>query len=836
MADIIETVPFNFDELYSGIKTKFEERGYDIEEGSNTSQLITAMTYLTSMLNVNTAVNVNETILSLSTRRDNALQDARVLGYEIQHKLSYRYKIKIVLAAGNHTIPKYSMFTIEGKTFYYLGKQLELTDVLEGQEIEIILTEGTLYKYSENTDVLSITTSMITDSSGIDIPQYYIDIPYIDVEENGIEVYVTYYDDFGNLIQREEWKKSLHFLIDADTTLKKQFIRLDSIDYKTPRIYFSLSGVGEGLRVGSIVEMNVLTTSGVDGSIEDLTNVAGIIHTLENVEITEISLIAEGTDEEDITSIKENAPKFYNSANRAVTKLDYEAICNRQTTVNTSLVWGGDDEFPKCPGHIWFSFLPSRFDRSFTQDVFNTNYILNDWGDISWDYSIDDETDEFNTQLSLANTFYNNRFIQDSEIRSYEYNDDGQLINPGVWDVLDNYKIPTLEFHNRHPVFLDFEYDINIVRYNITDSKTAIHQDVFDTINGFFTGTNDNIKLEQFEVEYFHSSLQKRIDTILTDVTGFTDDVLTRLLLTKKNVAQENYVSSYRDIFISLAVPFENYFDSNGYLLYDKLPNIDTANFIEYNGEIGKDLYVDWSLIESDINNEISQQSNDVITASIRIKNTETITLTENQIEVEFEHIKIIPDDPTLLEKVQPTFVFDSIQVYLNDVKLEYLTDWNMEPTHLNKITLLCTVNEGDILIVNTANACGTYYLFNSYKKYITVQLYVNASGFSEESITNFDYTLPKSYLTTLEGFYDYTIDEFYLTTDGYAIINEAQVNALTGGIIKKISPSSYTTSPILMDLFRKNRYLNLNYITPNFPIVKNIMPRLKRVTFNQGV
>lgn len=856
MAEITETVPFNFSELYNGIKTKFEDAGYDTEEGSNTSQLITAMAYLTSMLNVNTAVNINETILPLATRRDNVLQDARALGYEVQHKLSYRYKLTLQFTAGNHTIPKYSLFTIGGKSYYYMGKQLELINVPAGKEIEIIVTEGTLYKYSDYTDVLTVTTTSTVDATGSTIPQYYIDIPYIDVEDSGIEVYVTYYDVYGNLVTREQWLRSKHFMIDADTTLNKQFIRLDTIDYKTPRIYFTLAGVGEGLRVGSIVEMNILTTTGVDGIIDDLTDTAGVIHEIDSATVTLIELVAEGTDEEDITSIKENAPKFYNSANRAVTKTDYEAICNRQTTVNTTLVWGGDDELPKCPGHIWFSFFPSRYNRSFSKDTFNTNYLLNDWGDLTWDYTVEPdpsdyengETDEtyisdkaawdatFTTQLSTAETFYNNRFIQDSEIRSFEYNDYGQLINPGIWDVLDNYKIPTLEFHHRNPIFLDFEYDINIVRYNITDSKTQIHQDIFDTIDGFFTGSNDSVRIEQFEVEYFNSSLDKRIDTILTDVTGFNSEVTTKLLLTQKNVSKENYLDGYRDIFIPLSIPFEDYFDSDGYLLYDKLPNIDTPNFVEYSGETGKDLYVDWSIIQNDIDNSITQSETEIITAHIRIKNNETVTLTDQQTEVEFTNIKIVPDDPTQLDKAEPLLTFNNVIVYKNNIELTYSTDWEMDPLYTDKITLLTEASEGDILTVNTNCACGMYHLYNTYKKYIIVQLYVNAIGYSDTSVSQYDYELPKSYLNTMDGFYDYTIDDYYLTTDGYVVLNDQQVNSITGVIFKNISPSSYITSSINMDLFRKNRYLNLNYSTPNFSVLKNIIPRLKRVSFIQGV
>ena len=56
------------------------------------------------------------------------------------------------------------------------------------------------------------------------------------------------------------------------------------------------------------------------------------------------------------------------------------------------------------------------------------------------------------------------------------------------------------------------------------------------------------------------------------------------------------------------------------------------------------------------------------------------------------------------------------------------------------------------------------------------------------------------------------------------------------GNIIKNISPALYDNTPLKMDLFKKNRYLNFNYNSDNFALLKNVMPRLKRVTFAQGV
>jgi len=151
--------------------------------------------------------------------------------------------------------------------------------------------------------------------------------------------------------------------------------------------------------------------------------------------------------------------------------------------------------------------------------------------------------------------------------------------------------------------------------------------------------------------------------------------------------------------------------------------------------------------------------------------------------------------------------------------------------------------------------------LFNSYKKYIIAQLFVDArlaennnfydinesteteseNDSGSESASNY-LTVPKSYLTTTDNSYIHNetpeIDvEYYLTTSGFSIkLGEDDADQEEGNFVKIVSPSLYINSPIKIDLFRKNRYLNFAYESPNFAVLKNIMPRLKRVTFEQGV
>lgn len=867
MASTLETIPFNYNDTYTNVQNSFANLGYDTSEGSNTSQLITAMSYLVSMLNYNTAVNINENILPLARQWKNAAQDARAMGYEPSHKQSYQYLLTLQFTvSGSYTIPKYTPFTIGSYTYYYMGTQLDLPNVTAGQSIQVIVKEGTLYKYTDYSDTLQITTGTYTMADGSIIPQYFIDIPFVDVEENGIEVFATYYDNYGNLISGEQWLKSSSFMIDSDTTLNKEFIRLDNFDYSTPRIYFQLAGAGLGLRSGSLVQMNVLTSNGVNGIISDLSNTSAVSFNISNISVTEISLYAQGTDYESISSIQESAPLFRNSANRAVTINDYISICNRHATVKESIIWGGDDEYPKCPGHVWFSFLPSTNSRVFTSDVYNYNYTLSNNGTYTWDYTVPQTITNpaydpvnnpnvpqtitnpaWTTQVSNVKGYFGNWFLTNGDIRSYEYNSDNILINPGVWDILDNYKIPTIQFHNRHPLYLDFSYDIQILKFNVKTSKADIFQGVFNIINDYFDGTNDSEQMEQYNSEYFDGSLNKRIDQNISDVSGFTTTTTPQLALSLLNVSMENNVSNYRDIFIPLNVPYLKYFDNNGYLLYENLPSIDTSNFLKYTIETDGNLFTDWSYVQSDISNSITQSNQTMIVAPIRVNQFLSMTGINNQTVFNIPSTSALEIFPDLPDATTPTY---------NKLIVTYYAGGNMNngiqltlgalthgftigsPTQITLTGFNC--NDGDVITFSIDRHAGRYFLFNSAKKYIILQLYVNAFGFNDETFSSLDTNAgldtPKSYLTTIEDFYMFTTDTFYLTTNGYALVNQNQYNAVTGAVIKTVTTSLYDQTPLKMDLFLRTRHLNFNYPSNDFLLTENVIPRLNQVTFLQGV
>ena len=614
---IKQTIPFNFDENYAYVEQKFIEKGYDVQVGSNTMQLATAMSYLVSMLNANTAVNVNETLLTLARKRKNILHDARNLGYEIVHRTSYKYEILLNFTTiGAYTLPEYTYVSDGTHNYYYLGAdfsfnvsdittthyycdditQLQSDDLgatwdstlkiatfptLDGLAVDhnnvttisgtvtginsilksylgelkrVEVSEGNIHRYVDNPTTLVYTMELgdaIDEFTGEQIQrtQYYVDIPYTNIENDGIHAYLSYIDANGNYLEKEAWEKSDNYIIESDTVLEKQFVRLDNIDTSTPRIYFKLGNIGTELRPGTIVYVNILETNGSEGAI------TGSLSPMNNISLVSsvlnYFLVSEGAEEETDNSIKINAPLLNNTANRVITTPDYRAFLNRESSVKLSQVWDGKSEYPTKPGYIWFSFTPATITRTFTQVNPQTNSLY---------------------QLDIPNDS-TNWYLEPTEVSN--------IVNK-----IENYNVPTIRYHNRNPVYFDFLFEIQIINYNVSKTIVTQNENVFNSINSYFNNTTDT-KAESFEFEYFNSNLLRRLDATLTDISGINVTLTNNIDIDINDLIQETPVLNVSDeivgynkeVRVHLGLPFENVL-SGGVIDTTLLPQIDTLNFV----------------------------------------------------------------------------------------------------------------------------------------------------------------------------------------------------------------------------------------------------------------
>lgn len=910
MADqeIKEIVPYVFDDIYKDIAANFTAQGYDTAPGSNISQLVTSMAYAISMLNANTAMNVNEMILAYANRRENVLSSARNLAYEAKHKVSYVYNLTLKSKTGTFIIPKYTVFEQNGTEYVYTGKQIEIYGTTE-DTLRINVKEGHIYQYTDS-ETLHVFIGKVQDNAGNVVPQYYIDIPFINIEDDGIEVLCTYVDEYGVLHEKEQWEQapSLHIEVDQDEDVR-QFFRIDNIEYGTPRIYFRYSGIGKELQLGTEVFINVLESHGSKGEM-DLKLASNITCPNEDIYVVSADLISAGSDEEDAADIKVNAPKLHNSSNRLVVANDYIAACKRDQRVKNCIVWGGEDEFPKAPGHIWFSFLPPGT-HSFSHNDSYTTWTRDNVS-FDWDYTILDKTE----QTTARNDYYRLNYIPDESIKSPYRNDDGTVAMPGIWDRLDSLKIPTLVYHNRAPIYCTFDYEIEVAKYLAYDSKSSMHTDMFNIIDATFSGIGDELQYENFDVEYFNSNIIKRVDERATDLSGFNMSLTTKLVLNERCLAMENPEPNYRDIYIPLAVPFEKYFDKGGYLLIDRLPSIDTNDFVSYTDDgIKGRIYTDWSAVRDDIENKKRQQQHKIIYAPIMVKwKYEYPFKDRTDITTFLMPFEMQPDDYLQTGEPDAQYTFNRTKLthmkwdeILGDYdrkELVYGTDWFWDADEPEQIRLSVLVQPGedDVLMVEAEAQAGWYYLFNSFRKEILVHLFVDGTknGFhislagdwsqdpeadtrenylysydqnylnstdddylytqaieygdydpdfkvesmgdnytqteaglsSSDSYIDTTSTQPRAFLTTLDGGIVTTSDHWFLTTNGYIITDETERNSYTGPVVREINKFMYLRSPLKYDLFYRNRYLNLKYLSSSFAVIRNVIPLLNKVEF----
>jgi len=519
MAELKETIPFSFDEIYAGIAQKFADKGYDSPyDGSNLAQLITSMAYTTSMLNANTAININETILSLAQKRPNVIEDARMLGYESEKRVSYVYKLEIELSPGkSYNIPKYTKFTSNGNSYYYMGEDIDkdLTNATESQIIEIDIKEGILHKYIDEPDNLRQVVANLQ----------YFDIPYKNVEKDGIEVFVTFYTTDGIYESRRKFERSNTLLMDIDDKLVNKFIRIENDYIETPRIYFVLSGVGFEIPRGAIIEFNVLVSSGENGAVitSSSVDVNGLsIDTYEipvterdDITILSTSLVTKGGSEESILSIKANAPLLHNTANRCVTANDYNVICKKHSSCTDAFVFGGEDEHPIKLGNLFFSLTPSQVTREIISvDSTNTNYYRT------------------NTEVR------DNNYLLDKDIMSNTTNINGEITNPGIIDNVRALNLPALEYNMRHPIYINMNFDVKVVKYALASIKSEVRDKMFNIMDTYLK------TLEKFETEFFKSNVVNILDDYLTDITGLELDVKFQLVLNEKTISREYIANS----------------------------------------------------------------------------------------------------------------------------------------------------------------------------------------------------------------------------------------------------------------------------------------------------
>jgi len=340
------------DELdFNGIKSNFinylrnqdEFRDYNFD-GSGMSVLLDLLAYNTYYNSFYLNMVSSEAFLSTAQKRNSVVNLAKSLNYTPRSTsaatISGTVTLSVTGSPVSVTIPTYTTFSgsIDGKTYTFLNTESSIVYSADGYTGTINLVEGSLLtrRYTVNT---SDTQQRFL------IPNYNVDTTTLSVR-----VLNSSTDSTSRTFIRPE------NLVEVTSTSRVYF--LEEVEDGQFEVRFGDGTFGVALDNGNIVVFEYLITNGTAANDIQTLSYSGSISWVTRIAFTASSPAAGGNTRESTNSIKFNAPKAYEAQNRAITADDYRSLLLKQSSVDSVVVWGGEDNDPPYYGKVFIAVKP----------------------------------------------------------------------------------------------------------------------------------------------------------------------------------------------------------------------------------------------------------------------------------------------------------------------------------------------------------------------------------------------------------------------------------------------------------------------------------------------
>ena len=336
-------------------------------EGSNFSVLIDTLAYNTYINAFNANLVANESFLDSATIRENVVSLARNIGYVPRSKTAATATIKIDdidLGATNDSTPR---FITLRSGLVCVGNQDNTTyrfsipdNISSSRVIDI---GGTSFAQFDD-DITIYEGTFLRRVYKVDTSQdqrYIIDSPNID--SSTLRVYVA-----GSLDSNigQKWSKIDNILnIDKNSEI---YLSQEIQDEKY-EILFGDGLFGRKLETGQTITATYIVTDGETGNGPSNFSFQGTFSRddgsfftpSDTVTISTVSNASNGSEVENVSSIKYFAPRLYSAQYRAVTPRDYEAIITDIFPKTESVaVVGGEELDPPQFGKVQISIKPKN--------------------------------------------------------------------------------------------------------------------------------------------------------------------------------------------------------------------------------------------------------------------------------------------------------------------------------------------------------------------------------------------------------------------------------------------------------------------------------------------
>ena len=369
----------DYDQIKTSIKDYLRSNSnftdFDFE-GSNFSVLIDTLAYNTYITSFNSNLVVNESFLDSATVRENVVSLSSNIGYTPRSRTAAEAQIDLELTIPETDVNTVSALTLQpgllctgnvSDTSYLFSIVDKVTTQISGNVAKfegLNIYQGTFLKKKFEYNG-SLDQRFILDNPNIDTSKIRV---YISDDSAEIGIEYTAVDN----------------IINVDSTSRIFFVREIQDERYEIRFGDGIFGKKLGDYVGSdgkYITIHYMTTDGQDGNGAQAFTYAGLVNnqndvsqTLTKVTLTKKINSQNGSNIENVESIKYYSPLIYSSQNRAVTARDYEAIIKKiyPNTESVSVV-GGEELDPPEFGTVRISIKPTN--GSYVSDFSKSNIL-----------------------------------------------------------------------------------------------------------------------------------------------------------------------------------------------------------------------------------------------------------------------------------------------------------------------------------------------------------------------------------------------------------------------------------------------------------------------------
>lgn len=330
------------------LKQQDEFKDYNFE-GSGLNAILDLLAYNSQNNAYLANMLANESEIDTAIIRANVVSRAKLLGYTPKSTTAARAVLSLSINdpskhVASLVLPRGARFTVKSDRQQYTFVTLQ-EHVLQGdgsglyKNDAVEVFEGILKGYSFTVD---------SDERRYIIPSTKIDTSTIRmaVYDNQTANQYTVYEKASGIAN-----------IKSDTPAYWVY----ETDGGTYEVKFGDGVFGKRPPLNGIVYVEYLETNGPDANDFSRFSLVGSFDGYENADVR-ISVVANsagGADPEATSTIKLNAPRYFQSQNRAVTKDDYAAVTHDIYPYAKSVaVWGGEEATPPQFGKVFVSIIP----------------------------------------------------------------------------------------------------------------------------------------------------------------------------------------------------------------------------------------------------------------------------------------------------------------------------------------------------------------------------------------------------------------------------------------------------------------------------------------------